>query len=344
MTESPAMIAAPHPYVITLGEALVDWVCLDRTLDLNTSQHWVKAPGGAPANVSVGLARLGVPVQFLGGFSSDLFGRWLWSLLTQEGVQLDFSAVIPHTNTRQAYVMTSPEGNRVLQGFTEATCADVSLTVDHLKEPAPPPCVFYWGSVVQSSPAMAKTVTHLATHLQQQQTPWRVYDPNYRDVLWPSQEVAVAAIKESLLLATIAKLSDDEVPLLYPNTSLEAAARRLLQDFPSLLAVIITAGINGALFATRMGEAGRVPVFRVPSVEMTGAGDGFVAGLIRGLWQDACQQTNPVITLSARRLGEILREASAIGALATTKPGAMASLPDAEDLAAFLLREQLPAL
>lgn len=338
------MTAAPTPYVITLGEALVDWVCLDRTLDLTTSQHWVKAPGGAPANVSVGLARLGVPVQFLGGFSNDLFGRWLWSLLAQEGVRLDFSAIIPHTNTRQAYVMTSPEGNRVLQGFTEATCADVSMTTSHLDDLTLTPCVFYWGSVVQSSPAMAKTVMHLATHLRQQETPWRVYDPNYRAVLWPAEEVAVAAMRESLALANLAKLSDDEVPLLYPHASLEDAARLLLQEFPNLLAVIITAGVNGALFATRLGEAGRVPVFRVPSVEMTGAGDGFVAGLIRGLWQDACQNVDSATTLSARRLGEILREASAIGALATTKPGAMASLPDADDLAAFLLREQLPAL
>lgn len=325
--------------VICIGEALIDWVCLDRTLDLARAEHFIKAPGGAPANVAVGLARLGCPTRFLGGFSSDLFGTWLREHLAGLGVELSLSPVFESANTRHAYVLTNEQGDRVLKGFTQIACADVmlrpaTLDVQALNQAA----VLYWGSVVQSDPACSEAV--LAYVDQASDWTLKVYDPNYRSVLWPSEAEAKAAMAASFQRAHVVKLSDDELALLKGVSSeadYEAAARDLMREFDICL-LVVTMGARGSLYVTANHSA-RVEPIPVQSVEMTGAGDGFVAGLIRGLYglmPDAPDPLTMLAHLQPSQLGHILFEANAVGALATTRPGAMASLPTLAELDAFL--------
>ena len=72
--------------VLCLGEILVDWVCTTVGAELDKAQQFTKAAGGAPANTAVGLARQKVPTAFLGRISDDAFGRWLRSILEEEGI------------------------------------------------------------------------------------------------------------------------------------------------------------------------------------------------------------------------------------------------------------------
>jgi fructokinase len=64
-------------------------------------------------------------------------------------------------------------------------------------------------------------------------------------------------------------------------------------------------------------------------VDTTGAGDGFVAGLLKGLYEDQDWE-NPV------KLARICRYANAVGALTTTQRGAIPALPTAVQVQAFL--------
>lgn len=330
----------PAPFIATCGEALIDWVCLDRSLELSGAETFVKAIGGAPANVSVGLSRLGCPVQFVGGFSTDFFGDWLQTTLTDEGVGLNGSKVLPDTNTRQAYVLTDDNGNRVLKGFTQAACADVALKADDL-DPAMlnQAAIVYWGSVVQSAEPTATALTGWLSQLPD--TVLKVYDPNYRAVLWPTVEAACAVMRASFDLAHVVKLSDDEI-VLFDNSgaSFETIGRRLI-DTHHIDLLIVTLGAQGSLYITAQTSA-RVLAFSVASVEMTGAGDGFVAGVLAAFYERLVQSgvsRDPqafLQSLTANELAQILRSASAVGALATTRPGAMTSLPTRAELDAFL--------
>ncbi len=72
--------------VLCLGEILVDWVCTTVGAELDQATIFTKAPGGAPANVAVGLSRLGVPTGFIGRVSTDAFGQWLHQVLVEAGV------------------------------------------------------------------------------------------------------------------------------------------------------------------------------------------------------------------------------------------------------------------
>ena len=65
------------PDVVCLGEALIDFIPLESGVSLMDVSGFRKAPGGAPANVAAGLAKLGRPSAFVGKVGDDAFGRFL---------------------------------------------------------------------------------------------------------------------------------------------------------------------------------------------------------------------------------------------------------------------------
>ena len=71
---------------ICLGELLIDFVPTVTGTDLIAAPAFKKAPGGAPGNVAVGLARLGVKSAFMGKVGDDAFGHFLASVLVEAGV------------------------------------------------------------------------------------------------------------------------------------------------------------------------------------------------------------------------------------------------------------------
>ncbi len=52
------------------------------------ARQLVAMPGGGPANIAVGLARLGAQTAFAGRFSREGFGPWLRSYIAANGVDL----------------------------------------------------------------------------------------------------------------------------------------------------------------------------------------------------------------------------------------------------------------
>ena len=76
--------------VITFGEALIDLIVADDEPSLTTAGALAIRPGGAPANVAVALAQLGVPSAFCGAVGNDpyLYGNSRTPTLVFEGVQV----------------------------------------------------------------------------------------------------------------------------------------------------------------------------------------------------------------------------------------------------------------
>ena len=102
--------------ILCAGEALIDWVSRERGAGLDRARLFEPAPGGAPLNVAVGLARLGVPVGFAGCLAEDPFGDLLAGLLAREGVDTTLVRRVLGCQTRMAYVTTNDEGDRELPG------------------------------------------------------------------------------------------------------------------------------------------------------------------------------------------------------------------------------------
>jgi fructokinase len=152
-------------------------------------------------------------------------------------------------------------------------------------------------------------------------------DPNLRLALWPDP----AAARDGLLLgiqsAQVVKISDEELRFLTGSDDPAAARQRLWHDRLKLM--VVTLGAAGCVYFTREHD-GVVVGFGVEAIDATGAGDGFVAGLLHGLLADG------EVALDEARLRQLCRLANAVGALTTTERGAIPALPTMDRVRAFL--------
>jgi sugar/nucleoside kinase (ribokinase family) len=97
--------------VVCLGELLIDMVS-DADASLQDAPRFLKAPGGAPANVAVGLTRLGTPSAFVGQVGDDPFGEFLTSTLSREGVDVSHLLKSELARTTIAFVATRTDGRK----------------------------------------------------------------------------------------------------------------------------------------------------------------------------------------------------------------------------------------
>ena len=152
------------------------------------------------------------------------------------------------------------------------------------------------------------------------------FDPNLRESLWASFDDMKQTVMQAVALADVLKFSEEELMLLTDTQTLDDAFEKITALYPEKL-IIVTLGKDGARYHLD-GKQDVVAGKALKPVDTTGAGDAFVGGLLAGLSQHANWKEIPV-------LEQILRQANACGALATTAKGAMSALPNKAQLAAF---------
>lgn len=324
------------PAVLSLGEILVDWVCTTPGAELDRAQLFTKAAGGAPANVAVGLARLGVDTGFIGRVGRDSFGKWLLDVLEKDGVDTTGVIVDPHAQTRMAYIITTITGHRMLAECSTIGCADARLEPADLK-----PHLFAQASVLHFSSisllgSPSVDATRQAVDLAHIHKLLVSYDPNVRVGLWPSLEACRMKVFDTLKWADIVKVDTEELEFLTGSRELEDAD--LLRQDNDIPLLIVTLDNKGAYFVTGSGSK-VVPGFQVHTVEATGAGDGFTAGVIAGLLphiEKRHDRREKLQSMSVDEIATIIRRANAVGALTCTRAGAIPALPTSEEVDQFL--------
>lgn len=312
--------------VLSLGELLIDFVPTVSGVTLIEAPTFVKAPGGAPANVAVGLAKLGVSSGFLGKVGDDPFGRFLAATLAAEGVDTSALLFSREARTMLAFVSLTATGERDFM-FYRHPSADMLYRPEEVPEALVRGArALHFGSIsLIDEPCRSATLR--AVHLAREAGSLVSYDPNLRVALWPNPEAARAGILDAWPLADVIKISEDELTFLTGVSDLATGAARLLAPHQRLL--VVTRGEGGCYFRTPDFD-GEVPGFAVHAVDATGAGDGFVSGLLRGLLRA------PNATRDRVLLAEICRYANAVGAITTTTRGAIPALPKAAAVEAFL--------
>ena len=106
---------------------LIDFVPTVNGTSLADAPAFKKAPGGAPANVSAGLAKLGCDTAFLGKVGDDPFGHLMIQTLADEGVDTTHCLVDPTARTALAFVTLKADGEREFM-FYRHPSADMLLT------------------------------------------------------------------------------------------------------------------------------------------------------------------------------------------------------------------------
>ena len=321
---------------ICLGEALIDFVSLQSGVSLLEAPDFHKAAGGAPANVAVGLARLGARSAFVGKVGDEPFGRFIQKTLDDNGVDTSGMVFSPETRTGLAFVSLTAEGERDFVFFRNPS-ADMTFHPDELAGTLlARGRIFHYGSITLIDEP-ARSTTLRALDLACEAGALISYDPNLRLNLWPSLDAACRGMREGFARAHVVKVSEEELAAITGIQNVEGAADRLLDEGPlELLAV--TAGARGCRYFTRRCRGG-VPGFRMHVVDTTGAGDGFVAGMLVGLLP-ACLAGHQPGDLDDPELQRIFHYANAVGALTTTVRGAIPALPVASRVDAFLASHQ----
>jgi len=144
--------------VVTFGELLIDFVSTESGVSLIEAPGFVKAAGGAPANVAVGLARLGVSTGFVGKVGDDDFGCFLAQTLAENGVDTSALLFSDEARTALAFVSLRADGERDFM-FYRHPSADMLIRpeeIDH--DYIGSAKVFHYGSIsLISEPSRSAT-------------------------------------------------------------------------------------------------------------------------------------------------------------------------------------------
>ncbi|PAN27124.2 hypothetical protein PAHAL_5G059800 [Panicum hallii] len=311
-------MAGGRELVVSFGEMLIDFVPTVAGVSLAEAPAFLKAPGGAPANVAIAVSRLGGGAAFVGKLGDDEFGRMLAAILRDNGVDDGGVVFDAGARTALAFVTLRADGEREFM-FYRNPSADMLLTAAELNvELIKRAAVFHYGSI--SLIAEPCRSAHLrAMEIAKEAGALLSYDPNLREALWPSREEARTKILSIWDQADIVKVSEVELEFLTGIDSVEDDVVMKLWR-PTMKLLLVTLGDQGCKYYAR-DFRGAVPSFKVQQVDTTGAGDAFVGALLRKIVQD------PSSLQDQKKLEEAIKFANACGAITTTKKGAIPSLP-----------------
>ena len=274
---------------LVIGEALVDVV-------IHPGQEPVDIPGGSPANVALGLARLGRDAELHCWIGTDERGQAVRSHLEASGVRLAQGADgATRTSTAQATI-------------GEDRAATYVFDLDW----NPPRPNLADGEAEQLLRETRATSTI-------------AYDPNARPQLMGEPEDAREVVERLVGLSDLVKCSDEDIAWLYgEGADLETVLRSWLEKGAAV--VVVTRGKQGALALSASGVRLEVPADpNVVVADTVGAGDSFMGGLEDALWSEdlvGADRREALRAVDAATLERIVRHAAAIADITVSRAGA----------------------
>ncbi|KAB2062390.1 hypothetical protein ES319_A10G149100v1 [Gossypium barbadense] len=324
---APNGVVSDKSLIVSFGEMLIDFVPTVSGVSLAEAPGFLKAPGGAPANMAIAVSRLGGKASFVGKLGDDEFGHMLADILKQNGVSGDGILFDQGARTALAFVTLRADGEREFM-FYRNPSADMLLTPEELNlDLIRSAKVFHYGSIsLIVEPCRS---AHLkAMEVAKESGALLSYDPNLRLPLWPSADEARKQILSIWDKADIIKVSDVELEFLTGSNKIDDETAMKLWR-PNLTLLLITLGEKGSMYYTKYFH-GSVDAFHVNTVDTTGAGDSFVGALLCKIVED------PTILENESKLREVLKFANACGAITTTKKGAIPALPTEAEVLALI--------
>ncbi|MEU4194592.1 carbohydrate kinase [Kribbella sp. NPDC026611] len=297
--------------VLVVGEALVDIVGPAARTTRNGNGKTNATPGGSPANVAVGLARLGVPTELVTRFGTDPYGDQLGAHLFGNGVQLAPGSVDPNFRTSTATATLDAAGVAKYQ-------FDITWDPPALSWSRGCPAI-HTGSIATVLEPGAAAIRDFLTSVAHQPVTVTL-DPNARPTITPDPVSTWSAVRALAAMSDLVKLSDEDCEFLRPGLSPEEIATELLTA-DRTQCVVITRGGDGALGVSRDGQVD-VPAPKIEVVDTVGAGDSFMSALIAGLHARELLGEKRLAGLTTEDLREVVDYAVKAAAITCTRHGA----------------------
>lgn len=313
--------------VICIGEILIDFFCTDIDVDLASGTRFIKSAGGAPGNVAATIAKLGGNASFVGKVGNDPFGDFLKNTL--EDVNVDTSMLIKEedVSTTLAFVSLKADGERdfVFNRGSDGLLRFSELDLDRILKAK----IIHFGSATALLDDPFRK-TYLETmKFARKNNIFISFDPNYRGNLWRGREQEfIQLAKECVSHADFVKASEEELELISGSTDKQIAINYLHKLGANIVAV--TLGKNGTLISNGIFME-IINSINVNSIDSTGAGDAFVGATLFQL----AQLDNPKIMDSFEELKKVTAFSNKVAAIVCTRIGAIASLPDYNEVIDF---------
>lgn len=292
-------------HALVIGEALIDIV---NDASGGTSEH----PGGSPANVAIGLARLGRHVELATWFARDPHGHVIADHLRHAGV-----TIVPGSD--EADRTSTAVATLDAQGAASYTF-DLLWNVPevHLDNDL---AVLHVGSIGATLRPGADAVAEIALAAREFAT--ITYDVNARPTIMGTPVEAEPLIERVASRADVVKVADDDVAWLYPHLDPLDAARRWAEQGPAI--VVVTQAEEGSTAVTSTGLQVHVPAPAVTVADTVGAGDSYMGGLIDALWSAGllgAANRERLRAIDDATLRSAMTWAARVAAITVSRPGA----------------------
>ena len=317
--------------VISIGEALIDFIPNQKGCELKNVLGFERVAGGAPANVSAVVAKLGGKSNFISKLGKDAFGNHIIEVLKEANVNVDYVLRSDKANTGLAFVSLKEDGNRDFS-FYRNPSADMLLEESEVKKEWFEDCHSMHFCSVDLIECPMKYAHKKAIEFALENKSIISFDPNVRLPLWASEDACRDAIMEFLPLAHVVKISDEELEFVTGYDNMDEAKEVLFKGNVNM--VLFTKGKDGAEAYTK-DRVVKIPGNIVDVVDTTGAGDSFIGSFLFKLLADDVnmEQLN---SISDEKLREYLTFANAYAAYSTTKKGAIGSYATLDEIIKYM--------
>lgn len=319
MTALPVASEQRDLDAICLGRAGVDLYAREAHTAMADVSGFDKYVGGSPANIAIGMAKLGAKVGFIGAISNDPLGHYVRQTLLREGVNIDGLHTAPEgSRTSLAVTEMRPENCEVV--IYRNNAADLSLEAAHIDAGyiARARLLIVSGTALSASPSREAVYAALLA-AEQHQTPV-LLDLDYRAYSWQSPAEASTCYRLAARFSDIVIGNREEFAVLNESEHGDAEIAEALLMRASV--VMIKSGAAGSSIFTR-SEQWQQPIFPVVAKKPFGAGDAYAAAIAAGL-------------LEGRPLKQSVRRGAAAAAMVVAGDSCSAASPTPTALDAFI--------
>lgn len=315
--------------LVPIGRVAIDFNPLDYFKPLSESTDFRKYVGGSPANIAVGLARLGKKVGFIGKVSDDQFGDYVTDFFKKEGIDI-------------SHIFRATGGEKLGLTFTEILSkdessilmyrdgiADLMLNVDEIDEEyiASTKAILISGSALSQSPSREACLK--AMYLAKKVNTKVIFDVDYRPYNWKNKdEIAVyysiVASNSDMIMGSREEFDLTEA-ISAPGRSDAESAKEWIEKGNKI--VIIKHGKQGSTAYTADGNSYSIKPFPVKAFKSFGGGDGYGSSFIYGL-------------LSGWDIMDCLEMGSASASMLVSAHGCSLFMPTLEEVKAFIAKEK----
>ena len=311
--------------IIPIGRIAIDFNPTDMNRPLSESSNFNKYVGGSPANIAVGLARLGSKPGFIARVSDDQFGDYVINYFKNDGI--DVSHIFRCENGENLGLtfteILSPTQSSILmyrEGVADLQVCPDDVDEDYIKTAK---AVLISGTALCASPSREAALK--AMFLAKKNGLVVIFDIDYRSYTWKSRDeislyYTIAARNSDIILGSREEFDLTESMLGACADDRESAT--LWHSYGNKI-VIIKHGKEGSCAYLDDGKAYRVRPFPVKMLKGFGGGDGYASAFLHSL-------------LNGKSVPDALEFATASASMLVSAHSCSAAMPSESEVEKFI--------